>query len=242
VDKYYPVISLLTSLFPMIFGLELIIHNDFKYLHFINISGTSVAFKQAKQAHRLQSTKRKEQERRKQMKKLTIVFVAVSITAALATTTFAYGWGGGWGRGQGRGACDGGPGYERALKAVPELGLTAEQTAKIKDLREAHLKDIKPLRDKMFSKRGEMRLLWLQKTPDRDKISAMQKEISGLRDQMQEKMTAHRLAMFNVLTPEQQTKMQAGLAGRGFGGGRCAGGSGFGPGPGPGGFGPGSGR
>ena len=88
----------------------------------------------------------------------------------------------------------------------------------------------------MFSKRGELKLLWLQKTPDQEKITAVQKEIGSLRDQMQDKMTSHRLAMFNVLTPEQRTKVQAFVAGKGFGpraGGCGAGGPGFGPGAGP---------
>jgi len=159
------------------------------------------------------------------MKKLSMVFLAALIATALASTTFAYGWGGGWGRGHARGACDGGPGCDRDIQAVQALGLTDAQTAQIRDLREANLKDIKPLRDKMFSKRGDLKLLWLQKTPDREKITAAQKEIGSLRDQMQDKMTSHRLAMFNVLTPEQRTKVQARVAGKGFG----PGGRGFGP-------------
>lgn len=167
------------------------------------------------------------------MKKLSMVFLVVLIATALASTTFVYGWGGGWGRGHARGACAGGPGDDGEIQAIPGLGLTAEQTAKIGDLREAHLKDIKPLRDKMFSKRGELKLLWLQKTPDREKITAVQKEIGSLRDQMQDKMTSHRLAMLNILTPEQRTKFQALAAEKGFG----SGGRGFGPrdGSGPGG-------
>jgi Spy/CpxP family protein refolding chaperone len=169
------------------------------------------------------------------MKKLSMVFLAVLIATALASTTFAYGWGGGWGRGHGRSACDGGPGNDRDIQAIQALGLTAEQTAQIRDLREATLKDIKPLRDKMFSKRGELKLLWLQKTPDREKITAVQKEIGSLRDQMQDKMTSHRLAMFNVLTPEQRTKAQAISAGKGFGGGGCVGSPSGGPGGGQGG-------
>jgi Spy/CpxP family protein refolding chaperone len=175
------------------------------------------------------------------MKKLSMVFLAVLIVTVLAATSFAYGWGGGWGRGHARHACDGGPGYGRDVQAIQGLGLTDAQTAKIKDLRETHFRDIKPLRDQIFSKRGELKLLWLQTTPDRQKITAMQKEIGNLRDQMQEKMTSHRLAMFDVLTPEQRTKVQALVAGKGMGPGgagfgRCDGdGPGRGPGSGPGG-------
>ena len=170
------------------------------------------------------------------MKKLSMVFVAVLIATAMASTTFAYGWS----RGQGRGGCNGGPGNDGDITAVSQLGLSADQTVKIKALREAHLKDVKPLQDKMFSKRGELKLLWLQTKPDQEKIMAVQKEIRSLRDTMQDKRTSQRLAMFNVLTPEQQAKAQTFMAGKGFGrgGGRCAGGpggSGGGPGFGPGG-------
>jgi Spy/CpxP family protein refolding chaperone len=159
------------------------------------------------------------------MKKLLMVFMAVLIVTALASTTLVYAWGGGWGRGHARGACAGGPDSDGGIQSIPQLGLTAEQTAKIKDLREAHLKDIKPLQDKMFSKRGELRLLWLQTNPDREKIAAVQKEIRGMRDQMQDKGTSQRLAMLNILTPEQQTRVQAFMAERGFG----PGGRGLGP-------------
>lgn len=159
------------------------------------------------------------------MKKLSMVFLAVLIVTALASTTLVHAWGGGWGRGHGRGACAGVPGNNGDIQAIPELGLTAEQAAKIRDLREAHLKDIKPLRDKMFSKRGELKLLWLQANPDREKIAVVQKEIRFLRDQMQDKGTSQRLTMINILTPEQRTKVQALGAERGF----CPGRGGFGP-------------
>jgi Spy/CpxP family protein refolding chaperone len=201
----------------------------FNELNIVWFVGMSVALTDAKQMQ--QGYLKGEQK----MKKLSIVFLAVLIATALASTTFAYGWGGGWGRGHGRSACDGGPGNDRDIQAIQALGLTAEQTAQIRDLREATLKDIKPLRDKMFSKRGELKLLWLQKTPDREKITAVQKEIGSLRDQMQDKMTSHRLAMFNVLTPEQRTKAQAISAGKGFGGGGCVGSPSGGPGGGQGG-------
>lgn len=165
------------------------------------------------------------------MKKLSMVFMAVLIATALASTTFAYGWGGGWGRGHSRSA--GGFGCDRDFGATQELGLTDAQTAKIRDLREAHLKDIKPLRDTMYSKRGELKLLWLQKTPDRQKITAAQKEIGSLRSQMEEKRTNHRLDVFSILTPEQQTRAQALATGKG-GRGAGKGGPGMGPGTGPG--------
>jgi Spy/CpxP family protein refolding chaperone len=167
------------------------------------------------------------------MRKFILTFVAVMAAATIAASAFAFSPG--WGRGHG-----GCPYYDRGIDqtpAVAQLGLTVEQTEMIKALREAHLKDIKPLQEKMFSKRGDLRLLWLQANPDQDKILALQKEIRSLRDQMDDKRVSHRLAVLKVLTPEQQAKAQAYGAGRGFGGGPCiggpGGGQGFGPGLGP---------
>jgi protein CpxP len=79
------------------------------------------------------------------------------------------------------------------------------------------LKDIKPLHDEMFSKRGDLRLLWLEKSPDAAKIAAKRKEINSLRDQMEEKRDAHRLQVYNILTPEQRAKVQAFMSGAGHG-------------------------
>lgn len=53
--------------------------------------------------------------------------------AALASANFAYGWG----RGQGGGDCYSGPGYAGEIHAASALNLPAEQTEKIKALREA---------------------------------------------------------------------------------------------------------
>ncbi len=173
------------------------------------------------------------------MKKQSLAVVTILAAMALAATSFAYGPGGGagnWGRNPGERVCaiDG-------TSFGSRLNLTAEQEAKVRDLREAHLKEVKPLRDEMYAKRGDLRLLWREKNPDQTKIAALQKDIRTLRDQMQDKATAHRLAMLKVLTPEQQSKVQAyrgaGLgrgagmhAGRNAGGcPGCDGGAGFGP-------------
>lgn len=167
------------------------------------------------------------------MKKIVLTLMVVLVIMAITTTSFAYGWGQGMrgGRGPGYGNCQSGD-----LQGLAALNLTADQEAKIKSMRESQLKEAKPLQDKMFSKRGELKLLWLQQNPDQEKIIAVQKEIRSLRDQLQDKQTNHRLAVLKVLTPEQQTKVQAYGVGRGFGHGK-----GFGPGSGSGcgGYGPG---
>ena len=165
------------------------------------------------------------------MKKLGVALLMSLLVVGLATAAFSWGGGpGGWGRGPGYGPCTGGN-----ATALSGLNLTAEQTEKIQALRQTMIKETKPLRDQMFAKRGDMRLLWQEKELDQGKITATQKELRSLRDQMQDKMTAYQLATAKILTPEQRNSLQSyrgrgpgmgGGLGMGFGPGRggCAGG------------------
>lgn len=98
-----------------------------------------------------------------------------------------------------------------------KLNLTADQKARIEVLRDALRRDIGPLQEQMFSKRGELKQLWLQASPDKEKILAVQKEIRAIRDQIQDKAIAHRVDVFNILTPEQQEKVKTFLGKRGPG-------------------------
>jgi Spy/CpxP family protein refolding chaperone len=164
------------------------------------------------------------------MKKLMAVTLSLLLVTALAVSAEAYRGGG---RGYGNGPCYGGD-----LGNVPGVNLTAEQKAKIADMRIAHQKDMKPLQDQMFSKKGDLRLLRQEKNPDQAKITAKQKEIRALRDQIEDKAMNFRWAIYKELTPEQQEALRAyGPTGRCFG--PCFG-PGAGPGAGPGG-GPGKG-
>ncbi len=165
-----------------------------------------------------------------------VLFLAVAVSPVLAQR----GWGPGGGRGSDSGwGPGGGPcGYLTSSNS----NLTAEQQAKIDTLRASQLKEVKPLQDEMFRKRGDLRLLWLEKNPDQEKIAATQKEIRSLRDQIYDKGTAYRLEVNKVLTPEQQSQFRNACPGGGFGPGYGRGGrgGGYGHGYGPG-YGPGSG-
>ena len=168
------------------------------------------------------------------MKKLLTMMAVLVLVAAVAVPSFAYrGW-----RGQGDGPCG-------DITKVPGLNLTADQKAKLPEMRTAHLKDIKPLEDKLFSKKGDLRLLWQEKNLDQAKITALDKEIRVLRDQIHDKRTNYQWAIYKLLTPEQREQF------KGFGpGGPCFGrgmghgmGHGDGSGHGPGMMmGPGAGR
>ena len=147
------------------------------------------------------------------MKGMIIVLGMILLVAAVSANAQAYRGGGGMGPGYGYGS-----GFDDRMTA--NLNLTAEQTAQIKSLREVQLKEIQPLQTRLHSKRSELRLLWLQQSPDEGKIKAADREIRALRGQVQDKVTSHRLAIFKILTSEQQTKLQAYGAGRGYGSGK----------------------
>jgi Spy/CpxP family protein refolding chaperone len=107
-----------------------------------------------------------------------------------------------------------GPNWGRHASALANLDLTAEQSEKIRAMREAHQRDIIPFQTNLFTKRAELRLLWMQTSLDAEKIKAKQKEIHDLRGQLQEKRTDFRLEFLNILTPEQRTKLLAQRLGR----------------------------
>lgn len=174
--------------------------------------------------------------------------------ALLAMSSLALAAGPGFGRGNNPN-CPGG---------FDQLNLTAEQKTKLNDLREKTWKETVTLRNEMQTKRLELRTLWTNPNPDKDKIQAKQKELSDLRNKLQAKMTDSRLEARKQLTPEQAAQVAThgpGMGmGMGFGGGgmhrmgrmgpgNCdgPGGAGFGPGSGPcggpgQGFGPGGAR
>lgn len=148
------------------------------------------------------------------MKKLTLVLMAVALGALLTVPAFA----------AGPGSCPGnGPGGDtdhHRDKIFKKLNLSDEQKAKIEVLENDHQKALRPLREKMFDKSVELRRLWLQANPDKDKITAAQKELRTLRDKKEDKATTLRFEIRKVLTPEQNEKLANSRWDRG---------SGFGP-------------
>ena len=134
------------------------------------------------------------------MRKAIFIFVITIILAVTVMPASASQYGRGPGSGHG---------YGKDIMATPDLNLTVEQKAQIISLRETFMKDIKPLRDKLFSKHGDLKLLWRDKTPNQAKILAMQKQIRTLRGQIQDRATIQRLAVRKVLTSEQQDKIKA---------------------------------
>mgnify|MGYP000912371627 CR=1 FL=1 len=144
------------------------------------------------------------------MKKSFITLAVVFIALILTVPAFAFGHHGG------RGGCSGcmnfdeercGGYYGNFLSQ--RLNLTNEQIDKFEALQLTHKKEVRPLREKMLNKSVELRKLWLQANPDRDKISTKQKEVSVLRDQLEDKRTAFRLEVNKLLTAQQKEKLAA---------------------------------
>jgi Spy/CpxP family protein refolding chaperone len=116
-----------------------------------------------------------------------------------------------------------GPYHAADITKLTGLNLTEEQITKLKALHDVHLLYIQPLRDQMYSKSVELKGLWLEQTPDHNKIAALQKEIQTLRNVMLEKVTAYRLKTQNILTVQQQTKLESYREKRGYSSGKGAG-------------------
>ena len=158
------------------------------------------------------------------MKKTMVAVGLVGAMALSAATAFAWGPGGGRGMGMGYGpgqGCGYGPGA-----AVSTLSL--EQTAKIQKIQSDRYAEMAKVRSEMVTKRTELQALFREPALDQAKIAATHKEIAALQAQMQEKALAARMAVTEVLTPEQRVQMPAFGPGTGPGFGRGMG-MGYGP-------------
>jgi len=99
--------------------------------------------------------------------------------------------------------------------ALRRIELSNEQTETIMKLRQNHEKAIAPLRIKEHQLNSELEILWLQITPDIEKIRSVQKEMHAVKFQILEKETQFRIAMREVMTEEQLYRFLA------LGGDRC---------------------
>ena len=154
------------------------------------------------------------------------IFMVLAIVAVLgiAVTSFA-GWGRGhWGYGNHmgsgygmhRGWADGprgygGPGYQSDLND--------EDLAKLNKERQVFFEATSELREKLYQKELELRSELAKKAPDAKKAVSLQKEISDLEGQLDQKRVEHRIRM--------QSENPGFFAGRG-GGYRRGGGPGMG--------------
>jgi len=101
----------------------------------------------------------------------------------------------------------------RGLHMIPDLDEAT--SAKIDKLRDEHRKEVIALRAKMETARVDFRSMMKKETPDESALLARQKEISGIRGEIEAAKLKHRLAVGKLLTPEQR-KVLAERRGRRF--------------------------
>jgi Spy/CpxP family protein refolding chaperone len=136
--------------------------------------------------------------------KRTMLLAAVTILALAAVSPALAERGRGYGEMHGRG-----PESVADATTIPGLELTPEQAEKIGVLREAHLRESEPLRGELAGKGRALRELWLARTPDRERIMTLQREVLELRARLGERRKDYREQVRRILTPEQQARMEA---------------------------------
>ena len=163
--------------------------------------------------------------------KIMIVIVIVAIFAITATS-FA-GWGRGGGRGWG-GNCWG-PGGGYGPKGYGGQGyqgnLSDEELSKLTQERKAFFEATSDLREQLYQKELELRSELAKPEPDAKRAAGLQKEISGIESELDQKRLDHRIKMKKNF-PQLGFRGQGyGRGGRGmnrgmYGGGDCYGGGG----------------
>jgi len=124
------------------------------------------------------------------------VFALVALLGLLTFPLLAMAQGWGMGMHQGMGY---GPSWMGSWAS--RLNLSNEQIQKLEALHERFLKETISMRNDLDLKQIELRTLWLQANPEEGKILAKEKEINGLRSQIQERATKYLLEARRVLTP-----------------------------------------
>ena len=113
-----------------------------------------------------------------------------------------------------------GAGFGRGFGAGAYLGLSKEQIDKMREMRDRFYNETRDLRYDMAQKRLEMRKLFMDPKTDDATLLAKQKEMSGLRQKLQDRMAQMMIEGRKILTPEQLQKldrMGMGPGGMGFG-------------------------
>jgi zinc resistance-associated protein len=123
-----------------------------------------------------------------------------------------------------------GPGWRSDFSGI---NLTEDQQKKLDTLYQAYGKDVAKLNNKLGQKQLEMNNLLLEPNPDQSRVASLQKELSGLQSDLNDKRMTYQLEARKILTPEQVAQLPPGCS---FGFGYMMGGygPGYGCGKGPG--------
>jgi hypothetical protein len=163
--------------------------------------------------------------------KIVTVVILVAVFAIAATSFAGWGRGGGrgggancWGQGAGYGSRGyGGQGYQS--------NLSEEEMTKLNQERKAFFEATSDLREKLYQKELELRSELAKPEPDAKRAAGIQKEISGLNSELDQKRLDHRIKMRKDFPQFGFRGQGYGRGGRGmgrgmYGGGDCYGGGG----------------
>ena len=159
--------------------------------------------------------------------KILMVGVLVAVFA-IAATSFA-----GWGRGGGRGWSKNcwGPGAGYGPRGYGGQGyqsnLSEQEMTKLNQERQAFFEATSDLREKLYQKELELSSELAKPEPDAQKAAGLQKEISGLESELDQKRLEHRIKMRKDGYRGKGFGPRGRGMGRGmYGGGDCYGGGG----------------
>lgn len=135
------------------------------------------------------------------MKRYSLALALTALLMAVAVPAMAHGpW---WG---GRGHDNDSPRYERGQgwAGCPYINyqdsnLTEDQKAQLKKIDDEFFKKTSSLHDQMRLKRAEMRLMLNSENPDESKIRDTQKQISSVRDQIDQERISHQLSVKKIV-------------------------------------------
>ena len=165
------------------------------------------------------------------------IFMVLTIAAvlAVAATSFA-----GWGRGHGGYGYHMGPGYgmHRGWGQGPrgyddqgyQSDMSDEDMANLDKERQAFFEATSDLRENLYQKELELRSELAKPEPDAQKAAGIQKEISNLECQLDQKRLDHRIKMRKDFPRSGYRGDGYGPRGRGMGRGMYGGGGGYGSG------------
>ena len=118
------------------------------------------------------------------------------------------------GYGRGPGMMGYGPGAGRGFRGYGYPGdMSDEDVKKLEDQRNAFFEATKNQRNDLYEKRFELRSELVKQNPDAEKAGKLQKEISELKTQLDQKRISHMIEMKKI-----NTNVGRGFAGRGPGG------------------------
>jgi len=143
------------------------------------------------------------------MKRMTVLLVVMTLVLGMAQVS--YGWGGG-------GCRLGDPPPQLSADKIQNqavfLGLTDEQSTRIKKIRQDYFNNTRDLRAKLQNSTFDLRQLSWDKNPDPGKLTEKINEVNSLRGELYKQSQNCREQIKAVLTPEQQAKLDQQRPGR----------------------------